>query len=130
MAGRLGLVAWLIAWMLAAPLCPLVCTQLQFLPAHDIPSTPPGSCREKSAPTNDDLPGSDQDGSPFHSCERCAHLQQAVKSGTWTPEVNLAFAIPVFDYGTSGLSGPELSKIERGANSPASPPIIEPILRI
>lgn len=131
MAGRLGLVAWLMAWMLAAPLCPLVCAQLQMRPAHDIQPAPPGSCHEKSVPASDHLPGSDRDGSPFHSCERCANLQQAVKSGQWTLALNSVFPASGFlDYVTSGLSEHQPVRIESQINPPASPPSIKPILRI
>jgi hypothetical protein len=131
MAGRLGLVAWLMAWMFAAPLCPLVCAQLQMRPAHDIPSAPPGSCHEKPVPASDHLPGSDPDESPFHSCERCANLQQAVKSSQWTPALNSVFPVSEFlDYATSALSGHQPTGIENRTNPPASPPIIKSILRI
>ena len=131
MADRSGLIVGLIAAMLAAPLCPLVCAQLRIPPAHDLAPAPQGSCHQKSVPPGDAVPDPDAGGSPVHSCERCARVQQAVKSGTLTPAMGSVFTVSgCLDHPVSGLSTRQPTEIERPADPPASPPGIESILRI
>jgi hypothetical protein len=131
MVGRSGLIAGLIATMLAAPLCPLVCAQLRMSAAHNLAPAPQGSCHQKSVPAGDPVPDPDADGSPVHSCERCTHLQQAVKSAKWTSALDsVSFLSGCLDHPVSRLSACQPIGIEQPADPPASPPGIEPILRI
>jgi hypothetical protein len=131
MAGRSGLIAGLIAAMLAAAFCPLVCVQSRIPPVHDPAPAPQGSCHQKSVPAGDPVPDSDPGSSPVHSCERCTHLQQAVKSGTWTAAMDsVSLLSGCFDHPVSRLSARQPIEVEPPAGPPASPPGIEPILRI
>ena len=131
MPGRSGLIGWLIAAMLTAPFCPLVCEQVQIPPARDLAPAPQGSCHEKSVPAGDPLSHPDPDTSPGHSCEHCTHLQQPAKSGKGTPAIDSVFPASGFlVYLVPRSSDQQPARIERLSDSPASPPGIESILRI
>ena len=130
MAGRSGLITALVAAMLAALLCPLVCAQLRMPPAPELAPVSEGACHQKSIPPGDPVSDSDRDSRPVHSCERCTHLQQPVKIGTWMPVVDSVSLLSGFLAPVSRLGPGQLVEIEAPAEPPASPPGLEPILRI
>jgi hypothetical protein len=130
MASRSGLIAGLIAAMLAALLCPVVCAQLRIMPAQEPAPATQSACHQKSIPAGDPASHPDQDSRPFHSCERCTHLQQAVKNGTWTPVMNSVSLLPGFLDPVLRLFACQPVEFEPPAQPRASSPGIGPILRI